>query len=266
MVDNDEQRICRFGLNPNEDRNGAGATNLVGNRDLETHTQHLLRIDIAALRSRILEASTIAELTQIRDMAEVVRATAKRKRTALDVPNLAAEIKLRAERKAGTMLAQLSLRGGDRKSKNRVSPQTLGDLGVSPDESKRWQKEASISEDEFEAFLKAHIEAKREITQASLLRYVSALNTYGREKNASQRNVKPTHKENTGDKQSSPFSALREIKNHFDIINGIGLKPLCQNRKHDIDATGQRLLMRYIQEISELFDQLLPEEQDTGSQ
>lgn len=69
------------------------------------------------------------------------------------------EIKARAERRAGEMLAEMAERGerdkgcGDRQSpKAKLRPATqLSDLGVTKTQSSRWQRLAAMPEDQFEA-------------------------------------------------------------------------------------------------------------------
>lgn len=72
-----------------------------------------------------------------------------------DMIQWATEIKVRAERQAGVMLAQ-SAQSGDRHQHGRVSPDahkptTLGDLGISANQSSRWQSLASMTDEHFEA-------------------------------------------------------------------------------------------------------------------
>ena len=64
----------------------------------------------------------------------------------------AAKLILRAERKAGEFLAGLKLRGGDRKSKGHRASLKLADMDISSDQSKRWQKEASVPEKDFQRY------------------------------------------------------------------------------------------------------------------
>jgi hypothetical protein len=52
----------------------------------------------------------------------------------------AAEIKLRAERKAGEMLAAMELRPGVKPIGNTMLPIALEDLGITKMQSSRWQK------------------------------------------------------------------------------------------------------------------------------
>jgi hypothetical protein len=71
---------------------------------------------------------------------------------------------LRAERKAGDLLERMAIegtrdrgRGGDRKSQSSdatVKPATLAELGISPDQSSKWQKLAKVPKAQFEAALR----------------------------------------------------------------------------------------------------------------
>jgi hypothetical protein len=72
---------------------------------------------------------------------------------------LAVEIRLRAERRAGELVKQMEKAKG-RQSKNpstgtRGSPKTLAELGVSYDQSSKWQKLADIPQGDFEESLAA---------------------------------------------------------------------------------------------------------------
>ena len=68
---------------------------------------------------------------------------------------VAAEIKLRAERRAGKILKETEKNEGGRPAENPlhdergyiVQPQTLKELGISEIQSHRWQLEAGIPED-----------------------------------------------------------------------------------------------------------------------
>lgn len=86
----------------------------------------------------------------------------------------ATEIKVRAERRAGEMLAAMRERGErDAGGRGRIEsrPATqLADLGISKDQSSRWQKLAAISEDKFEQAVAAAKEVAGEVTTAALLR------------------------------------------------------------------------------------------------
>jgi hypothetical protein len=68
----------------------------------------------------------------------------------------AAEIKIRAERKAGEILAGMELDAGGRPAETSCTTQqvydapTLSELGVERTQSHRWQRVASIPEQAFE--------------------------------------------------------------------------------------------------------------------
>src|SRR5262245_2681042 len=121
-------------------------------------------------RQTLASARSLEEIKEIRDKAEAARTFAKAANLGLELQNRATELKLRAERKAGTVLASMELRGGDRRSKGRPAPLNLTDLGISPDQSKRWQKLAAIAENVFTAYLKSMSDQGREITFAGLMR------------------------------------------------------------------------------------------------
>ncbi len=128
---------------------------------------------------QLAEAESIDEIKTIRSKAEAFRAYAKSMRLGLQVRNLAAEAKLRAERKAGRLLAGLALRGGDRRSNGCAGRLKLHDLGVTQNQSKRWQREASVPEEAFEEFIEHANRVGVEVSSASLLRLARSFHGNG---------------------------------------------------------------------------------------
>jgi hypothetical protein len=65
--------------------------------------------------------------------------------------------RLRSERKLGRILAEAISHGGDRKSKshdtNLIRLSDLSDLGITKDNSSRWQRIAIIDDTDFEAWV-----------------------------------------------------------------------------------------------------------------
>jgi phage N-6-adenine-methyltransferase len=115
-------------------------------------------------------AKTLDDVLKIRDQAEALRVYMKAASDSLDAANAAAAIKLRAERKAGEMLKGITGgRGGDRKSTDAVSVDSLSDLGVTDQQSSRWHREAAVAEETFEEYLASCEADRREVTQAGLL-------------------------------------------------------------------------------------------------
>ena len=123
----------------------------------------------------LASAKTFADIKSIRDAAKAAQVYVKAARRGLEVQNRAAVIRIQAERKAGQWLADLKLRGGDRKSKSkgRRAPLKLEHLGITRDESKRWQKEASVSEEDFQKYVAASNQRAREVSSAGLIRLAS---------------------------------------------------------------------------------------------
>ena len=93
------------------------------------------------------------------DKAEVLRQYAAQAGAGLEAQNKCAEIKLRAERKAGEVLAETVSRGGDRKTGSKSHDGTLKTLGINKNQSARWQQAASVPEAEFEAHIATTMEA-----------------------------------------------------------------------------------------------------------
>jgi hypothetical protein len=125
---------------------------------------------LSEMRKALAKADTLEELTKLRDGAEALRCLVQKAKLGLQMHNEAAEFKLRAERKAGEMLCGLHLYGGDRKSSSHDANLKLKDLGISKDQSSRWQRQAAVSDAQFDAFIRETNEAEKEITAAELLR------------------------------------------------------------------------------------------------
>lgn len=128
-------------------------------------------------REAIEQASTFDEVKQIIDKAEAVRRYVRAQGQCLEIQNHAAEVKLRAERKAGELLAVMEKNrgGGDQKSNHRShdvigDAPKLADMGIEPMQSHRWQKIASLPEPAFEEYITQKVTAKEELTTAGALR------------------------------------------------------------------------------------------------
>jgi hypothetical protein len=138
-------------------------------------TVALVRYDAA--RRAIAAAHRVDEVKQIRDKAEAVRVYAKQARD-LEMQNMAAEIRLRAERRAGQLLVEMQ-ETGQRQAKERGRPKkvshisTLPQLGLTRDQSSKWQQLAGrIDDATFERALIQTKEKNGELTTAALLREV----------------------------------------------------------------------------------------------
>jgi len=108
--------------------------------------------------SEVESARTIDEVRDIRDRAEAARQYARAAGYSREITNMCAEIKLRAERKAGTLLSEMPKHPAGRPPENRSQPETnlpptLADIGVSKTQSHRWQQTASVPDEVFEDYI-----------------------------------------------------------------------------------------------------------------
>jgi hypothetical protein len=142
-----------------------------------------------AARRALAAAHRVDEVKAIRDKAEAVRVYAKQARD-LDMQNMAAEIRIRAERRAGELLAELAKNPGSRgegrpckdgtklrrSSRTTTYPPKLEEIGVTRDQSSKWQRLAKLIDDStFEQALTLAKEKNGELTSAALLREIKEI-------------------------------------------------------------------------------------------
>jgi len=130
----------------------------------------------AALKA-VAEALTVDEVMNIRNKAEAMRIYAKQSEN-YDMQNQAAEIRLRAERRAGVLLTELKDRGeragaGNPQWSDKPTIATLADLGVTKDHSSLWQTLGTIPEKKFNAFIAQAKGKNRELTTGSVLQEIA---------------------------------------------------------------------------------------------
>jgi hypothetical protein len=118
----------------------------------------------------LAEARSIEEIKNIRDQAEAVRTYARSASLGFEIQSYAAEVRLRAERKAGRLLLECKLRGGDRRSKSCDGTVTLSELGVTKKQSFCWQLEACVSDADFKQYVSRCRKLNKELTSAGLVR------------------------------------------------------------------------------------------------
>lgn len=137
-----------------------------------------------AARYALSVAVEVDEVKDIRDKAEAMAAYARQAKDT-ELVQWATEIKVRAERRAGQMLAEMPKASGSaglgrpKIGGNTVVPpkstdKTLADIGITKNESSRWQKLAAVSEEQFEHAVAAAKEVAGEVTTAAMLRAAKA--------------------------------------------------------------------------------------------
>ena len=130
-------------------------------------------IKYEAARQALVEAHSVDEVKGIRDKAEALRIYAQQaKDTQLEY--YAAEIRVRAERRAGELLRDTEKHPAGRPSKSVERddqlPPTLTEMNITKDQSSQWQRLASVPEETFE---KKIAEAKDSDEPLSLRRILS---------------------------------------------------------------------------------------------
>ncbi|MGH7722223.1 MAG: MT-A70 family methyltransferase [Candidatus Dormibacteria bacterium] len=126
---------------------------------LERHEQELMLVEEPR------------EAAQLVDRVDAIKYLAEKARASLAVQNRAAEVALRARRRAGEVLAAMPKQdGGDamRARSHDVTevPQSLDDLGITRNDSSRWQAIASLSDERFEGYIAQAQTDGRELTAA----------------------------------------------------------------------------------------------------
>ena len=136
-------------------------------------------------RNALAACHTVDEVKDIRDKAEAMACYARQAKDT-DLIQWATEIKVRAERQAGAMLAAAA-ESGERHQHGRVSPDapkptTLGDLGITANQSSRWQSLASMTDEHFETAVATAKDTAGQVTTAFMLREAKAGKPHGKPK------------------------------------------------------------------------------------
>jgi hypothetical protein len=210
--------------------------------------------DLAVLdeASRLLaQAKSLDEVKDIRDKAEAARSYIRAAKLGLVLQNRAAEVKLRAERKAGGLLRSLKLRGGDRRSKlpEATLKSSLDELGISKKQSMLWQRVSSISDRDFDAYLCSATRLGREITSTGLIR--QAFKPDGKRQKGSQ-NVLPAIQY---DSNLNISEIADELLNHCQLLTAV-LRPICEEQQDELERAEKRIINRLLKEMPELIRQL----------
>jgi hypothetical protein len=194
------------------------------------------------------EANSLDDLIEVRDTADAARTFAKAAKLGLELQNRAAELKLRAERKAGTFLAKLKLRGGDRRSKSPRVTLNLEELGVTNKQSQRWQLAASVSDPDFEKYVRGRSALGQEVTSSGLLCLAKTLRS--RAGQSPTRKVEATSSV-VGERQAGKaallamISELKEQSRHLAEL----LKPLAADGQHIYKPAERRFIGRLAQDV-----------------
>jgi N6-adenosine-specific RNA methylase IME4 len=136
---------------------------------------------LANAATSLAVATDFSEVKHVRDVAETIRTFYMKVGKTLEEQNKATELKLRAERQLGQMLATMELGQGKRTDlvacddEVRDKRKTLKELDVTKSQSSRWQMIAKLTDDEFQSYITEHSGEKDELTTAGMLRYAKSL-------------------------------------------------------------------------------------------
>jgi hypothetical protein len=108
-------------------------------------------------KGMLAEARDLADVREVIGKAEAIRHFLKQQGEALEAQNIAAEVKIRAERRAGELLQGMDRAAIGRPQKTshdaRVIEPTLSDLGIGYSQSSRYQAIASVPDEAFEGHI-----------------------------------------------------------------------------------------------------------------
>ena len=125
-----------------------------------------------AARTALAEAHRVDEVKDIRDKAEAMAAYARQAKDQ-DLIKYATEIKVRAERRCGELL-RVTAASGERNTGGKPSKDatvsTLTDMGLTRDESSRYQQLAAMPAEHFETAVATAKATAGEVTTAFMLR------------------------------------------------------------------------------------------------
>lgn len=220
-----------------------------------------LKQGIAILR----DETDIERLVLWRNRAESMRNFAKSANFGGVLMNLAAKMKLEAERRLGQVLTMMHIRpGGDQKSRKREKL-LLKDIGFNYNRSSRSQRLAAFTVQQWSDFLSESRESGRELTTASAMRCINLISssrtrraskTKPRSKGSSfviDRAAAPLHRHNSeqNSHRISSIEKMNEVRLHFRMVRQL-LEPLCVTGTITLSTASQRVLGRYFTEIDHL--------------
>jgi hypothetical protein len=234
--------------------------------------KHELKI-LNRVAEELAQAKDLPQLKSLRDKAEAARQYARSASLSLEIQNFAAEIKLRAERRAGALLDDLVPHGGNRRSSRHEHDLKLSDLGINSGQSSRWRREAAVPEPLFERYVAAAKDLGRDITSQGLLRLHRIIvaegsngqspTLAGRRSNSFGSHGAPSidsvRFQNGGCLSESPTASMMdlvdEITNHCDLLSRI-LRPLYDEEASSIKPCERRMVARLFAEIQAIHSQM----------
>jgi len=190
------------------------------------------------------------------DQAEAFRHYAQSAKKGLELVNKAAEVKIRAERRAGQLLAELHLHGGDRLSDSQHQRATLKELNISQNQSARWQRAAEVPEEEFQKMIEAAHKNHSELSTAALLRLAKARRKHHELTRQCEADL-PTQRLPTRQSTTcSPEEIISELANPCAVFDDILSTIYDATGPVDLGFAERKHLRRLVREFRSLLDEL----------
>lgn len=135
-----------------------------------TPSVELARSLATSAKQALAQATKVEDMTQIKNKLGTIEHWFKKQRASLVESNLIVAERIRTERAIGKWISENINHGGDRKSnKSRSHGVTLiSDVGITKNDSSRWQKLAAIDEQDFEVWITENINILELSTAAAL--------------------------------------------------------------------------------------------------
>jgi hypothetical protein len=164
----------------------------------------------------------------------------------------------------------MTLRGGDRRSKNHNERLKLDDLGISRNRSTRWQMQARVPENVFREHIKATCDSGKELTSARLLRLAKqwdgAHNSNGRNGNGKRFGKGDLINAGSSGARRDGISLaeiVSELTNHHDLLENV-LRPIYSGDVSTIAPADRRVLRYLLLEVRQLLGRLGKWQQKTA--
>lgn len=144
---------------------------------IDTASPELLASWVGEARRILAQASTVAEGTELRARAAAIESYTAVRDDAGAAVEAAAEVRLRAERRLGELLAEGredgTVRAGSGRPEKWSTTPTISDLGISKHESATFAKLADIPDEVFDEIVE-ELRGEGDLSRAAILRRAQA--------------------------------------------------------------------------------------------
>ncbi len=127
-------------------------------------------VKLEQIEQTLATITTVEDAKKVRDHAAAFQHYAKTAKLGLTVQNRCAYVKLCAERRAAELLQEMAARGeregqgGDRRSNSHEASLKLADLGITWDQSSRWQRLTKVTVEQLAALWRSSDQEAEELT------------------------------------------------------------------------------------------------------